>query len=485
MTTASLSPRPYRTPASARAAAAAEALPASKGAWTRQWTYFTIVFAFWCFTPLLRRLLDWHRGFYSPIQITSLIPYVLMIPIAFYALRRERLARISPAFKLFAGVWIATFSYGFLVSAFTGNLSAGAFEAVQYIFPMLAGIWLAGEDIQDRRLITQLSMVALVFGGIVALYGCAQFVNPPPWDVLWVTGGGFESVGNPAPFQIRVFSTLNQAGPAADFFVAVIILTLPSISLKRVWIWPFLSMLGAALLLTLVRTSWIGLVLGVIVYIIVSPRRLRALPFIGIYIALLAFLVASLPAFLGASSQSDVVSARIATLGDVDHDSSALARSTEIADAFNQGLENPIGQGLGMLGASSALSANPTTPAGNNLDSGYMARFLELGWAGFGGYLFVVIGSLATLVGSAFRRTDKKSKPADMVVLIATAAAMCAALVWGDAAGDSHLGLDGLIFWIAMGIGFRRSGSEPEPSAETPAPPKRGIQIVSMRGAVG
>jgi hypothetical protein len=190
-----------------------------------------------------------------------------------------------------------------------------------------------------------------------------------------------------------------------------------------------------------------------------------------------------LPAFLGASSQSDVVSARISTLGDVDHDSSALARSTEISDAFAQGLENPIGQGLGMIGASSALSANPTTPSGNNLDSGYMARFLELGWGGFGAYLFVVIGSLATLIGSAFRR-QKKPKPADMVVLIATAAAMCAALVWGDAAGDSHLGLDGFIFWIAMGIGFRRVATEPQTSPQTQAP-KRGISLVSTRGALG
>jgi hypothetical protein len=481
MTTTSLSPRPYRTPVSDRA----DSRSATDRTWSRQWTYFTIVVAFWCFTPLMRRLLDWHNGFYNPIQVTSLAPYVVMIPMMFYALRKERLARIAPVFKLFAVVWTVTFAYGFLVSAFAGNVSAGAFEAVQYIFPMLAGIWLAGEDIPDRKLISQLSTVALIFGGLVALYGCAQFVNPMPWDVLWVTGGHFSSDGNPVPFQMRVFSTLNQAGPAADFFVAVIITTLPSISLRRAWIWPFLSMLGAALLLTLVRTSWIGLVIGVIVYLLLSPRRFRAMPFLAIYAGLLAFFVASLPSFLGASGQGDVVSARIATLGDVDHDSSALARSTEISDAFNQGLQNPIGQGLGTLGASSALSANPTSPSGNNLDSGYMARFLELGWAGVAGYLFVVIGSLASLVMSAFRRTHKKPKPPDMVVLIATAGAMCAALAWGDAAGDSHIGLDGLIFWIAMGIGLRLVATDPEPKASESQAPKRGIRIVSMRGAVG
>jgi hypothetical protein len=343
---------------------------------------------------------------------------------------------------------------------------------------MLVGVWLAGQKIEHPQLMRQLSTVLLIFGGIVAAYGCAQFVNPMPWDVLWVEGGDFRSLGNPAPFQIRVFSTLNQAGPAADFFVAAFMLTLPSfsLSLKRAWIWPFLAMLGAALLLTLVRSSWIGLVVGVVTYLVVSPRRILAAPFIGVYAVLLAFLVASLPAFLGAAQNSDIITSRIASFGDVDHDTSAIARTSEIQDALAQGLENPVGAGLGMIGASSALSSNPETPSGNNLDSGYMARFIELGWGGFAAYVFVVIGGLLTLISSAFRKTDGRQKPEEMKVIIATAAAMCAALVWGDAAGDSHLGIDGLIFWIAMGIGFRRPWApEAHPKAGTARRLLRGI----------
>jgi hypothetical protein len=249
----------------------------------------------------------------------------------------------------------------------------------------------------------------------------------------------------------------------------MIMLSLPAIALKRVWIWPMLSLLGAALLLTLVRSSWIGLVLGVVVYLALSPRRFRAFPFLLVYATLLAFFIASLPAFLGAGGNGDMLTSRIATLGDVDHDSSALARSTEISDAFAQGLENPIGVGLGTIGASSALSANPTSPSGNNLDSGYMARFLELGWLGCAGYLVVVIGGLGVLIASAFRRNRGRAKPTDLVVLIATAAAMCTALAWGDAAGDSHLGLDGLLFWMAMGIGFRNPWPAEAPLADNAA----------------
>jgi hypothetical protein len=288
------------------------------------------------------------------------------------------------------------------------------------------------------------------------VYGLSQFVHPAPWDVLWVEGGRFMSIGPANPFQIRIFSTLNSPGPAADFFAIGIILAMPLFDIKRLWISPFVGALAAALLLTLVRASWVALAVGTVVYLFGSARRVRALPFIGIYAVFLIFLVGALPALLGAGTNSDVVMSRFETLTDVGHDTSALARSREIADSFQQGLENPIGTGLGQVGASSALIANPESSRGTTLDSGYMARFLELGWLGFAAYLFVVLGGFGVILTSALRRPRFARKPHEDQVMIATAAALCAALIWSDAAGDAHLGLDGIFFWIAMGIGLRR-----------------------------
>jgi hypothetical protein len=163
-----------------------------------------------------------------------------------------------------------------------------------------------------------------------------------------------------------------------------------------------------------------------------------------------------LPAFLGAGQNSDVITSRISTLGDVSHDDSALARSGEIQDSIQAGLANPLGGGLGNVGSSSALSANPSSASGNNLDSGYLARLLELGWLGFAGYLFVVIGSAVAIAAGMARSEQPEWK--------AVAVAICAALIWSDAAGDVHLGLAGLFFWIAVGFGMHGLSRERQTS---------------------
>jgi putative inorganic carbon (hco3(-)) transporter len=434
--------------------------------WSFEWYYFLFVMVGWCFTPLLRRLIDWHNGFFNPVQITSTIPFLLTIPLALVALRRERLTRIHPALRLFAWIWIATFGYGLTVAVLAGNTSAGLYEAVQYLVPMIAGLWLAGTDVGDTELTRRVYAIVLPLAAVIAVYGIVQFVMPPAWDVLWIEGGSFTSMGDAVPFGLRIFSTLNSTGPAADFFAVCILLALPLCTARHVWVWPVIAVFGAVLLLTLVREAWVGLIVGAAVYLFTSPWRWRVLPFLVVFGILFSSLVSSLPALLGAGQNSDVITARIATLGDVSHDDSALARSGEIQNSLEQGLANPIGRGLGQVGSSSALSANPSSASGNVLDSGYMARLLELGWLGFAGYLFVVLGTFAVMVFGMMRPHRAGGRPEEPArrVQVAVAAAICATLIWGDAAGDAHFGLDGLLFWIAIGLGLHhatRAGSSP------------------------
>jgi putative inorganic carbon (HCO3(-)) transporter len=197
------------------------------------------------------------------------------------------------------------------------------------------------------------------------------------------------------------------------------------------------------------------LLLGVVVYIVFSPRRVVTFPIMLAFAVIFSVLVAFLPAFLGAGQDSDVVSARIATIADVNHDESAIERSQEIQDSIQEALSDPIGSGLGTIGSAAMISSNLSLSHGTVLDSGYLARLVELGWLGFVGYLFVAVGGFATILWSIFSRGSNATQSAENKVLLATAAAMCAALVWADAAGDAHLGVEGVFFWIAMGIGLR------------------------------
>ena len=271
------------------------------------------------------------------------------------------------------------------------------------------------------------------------------------WDVVWVQGADFVSVGDPSPFVMRVFSTLNAPEPAADFFALMIVLVLPLLRLRALWVWPLISLLGAALLLTMIREAWVAVVLGSLVYLLISPRRFAVMPSLAIYALVLVFLVSALPSLMGSASGSDSISTRISTLADIDHDGSALERQQEISDSLTAGLANPLGTGLGTVGAAAKLGGGDAPQnLGKALDSGYFARFVEMGWAGLLGYLAVVLGVPLAMAYALFR--PGSTATTDVKVAGATALALCATLAWSDAASDAHLGLDGLFFWLALGV---------------------------------
>jgi putative inorganic carbon (HCO3(-)) transporter len=431
---------------------APEAVSEAPVRWSREWIYFTLIIAAWCFTPLIRRLIDYRHGAFNPVQITSLIPFLLLLPLAFVCFKRERLVRLAPLLRICAYAWLAIFAYGFVLAAAVGSVGAAGFECVEYLVPMLGGIWLAGQDLPVVPSLRRLGIIILPCAGVVALYGLFQWAQPPGWDVMWVQGADFVSVGNPVPFAMRVFSTLNSPGTAGDFCALTIVLALPLLRVRALWVWPFVAALGATLLLTLVREAWIALLVGTLAYLAVSPKRLRALPSLALYAALLVFLISSLPALMGSGPNADMITARISTFADVDHDGSALDRKSEFNDALTKSLDSPLGAGLGTVGAAAKLGSNTQAASiGAALDSGYFARLVELGWLGALAYAAVVIGAPIALGINVFRAAGDPG--VDVKVAAATAIAMCAALAWGDAASDAHLGLDGFFFWIALGLG--------------------------------
>jgi putative inorganic carbon (HCO3(-)) transporter len=444
--------RPYRVPfREIRVLAPATTVASLR--WSREWIYFTFVMIAWSFTPLLRRLIDFHNGAFNPVQITSLVPFLMVLPLALVCLKKERLQRLTRAMRMLCYIWSGMIVYGFLVAAAFGNISAAAFEMVQYIVPMLAGVWLAGQDLDAPQAMRRLGIIILPCAAIVAVYGLLQWVNPPPWDVLWVTGSQFAGADLPVPFGMRVFSTLNAPGPAAHYFVVTMILAMPLLRLRNVWAFPLFAAIGSALLLTMVRESWVALLVGIAVYLLISPQRLRSMPAFAVYAFVLVALISSLPSLLGNGADSDVITSRIATFGDVGHDASAIARQQEISNALTQALGNPIGTGLGTIGAAARLGANSAQSIGSVLDSGYLARLLELGWPGFIAYLVVVLGAPLAILRGMFARGKGDVMNTEARVAAAVAVAICSALAWSDAANDAHFGLEGVFFWIAIGVG--------------------------------
>lgn len=420
--------------------------------WSREWTYFIAIVCAWCFTPLVRRLLDFRAGAVNPVQIASLAPFLLLLPLAWWSLRSERIARLTPFMRAVALTWCATFAYGLVISLAVGSVGAAAYECVEYLVPMFGGLWLATQDLPADEVLRRVCRVVFPCAGIVAVYGLVQWVQPPPWDAMWVKGSDFISIGDPTPFAMRVFSTLNSPGTAADFFALTIVLALPTLRLRRPWMWAIAGVLGAALLLTLVREAWVALIAGSVVYLALSPRRTSAFVSIACCAVLLGFLITSLPGMLGSGAASDVIVSRLATFGDIDHDGSALDRQDEYGEALAQSFANPLGGGLGTVGAAAKLQANAqSNMIGTALDSGYFARLVELGWAGVVGYLAVTLAAPLIIAGRVLRSGSGAS--AAVKIAAAVAVSMCAVLATCDAANDAHFGLEGFFFWIALGVG--------------------------------
>ena len=418
--------------------------------WSREWIVFLVSMALWCFMPEVRRLLDWRSGAFSSVQILSLVPLLSVLPLLLFAFKKDRLARLSPALKFFALAWLIANAYALFVGLFVGNGSSAVYEFLSFMIPVIAGVWIGTQELPPAATMKRLGAISLVFGGIVGIYGVLQFISPPPWDVLWVQSANWTSVGPPEPFMMRVFSTLNSQGPAADYLAIVLVFGLAGAGLRPVFMWPMMASIAASLGLTLVRSAWIGLVAGVVAYLVFSPRRLRTLPIVALMALMLTFLVSSLPTLLGDSTGGSQITSRLNTFGDLGHDSSALDRQGEIAEAFDAANRNPMGGGLGLVGSAAKLSSSDTE--GRALDSGYLARFYELGYLGTVLYFVVIIGTLCTLVKrliASAGRFDLNDR-----VAIATAAALCVVILALEAAGDSYGGITGLYAWLAIGAGL-------------------------------
>jgi O-antigen ligase len=104
----------------------------------------------------------------------------------------------------------------------------------------------------------------------------------------------------------------------------------------------------------------------------------------------------------------------------------------------------PLGQGLGSVGTSSVAGASGST---TTLDNGYLARFLELGFWGFGAYAIAVCTAFwGTL--SSFRKTPITDKLQSSVFAM-TLAVQCMFLGL-ELSSDAHNSLLGVMFWATL-----------------------------------
>jgi hypothetical protein len=296
----------------------------------------------------------------------------------------------------------------------------------------------------DLELGTVFGIIArffLALASLIAVYAMVQLAYPPAWDVAWMLHANIGSIGPPLPFLFRPFSTLNAPGPFADFLVSAILFNMPRFRQLTPAALFQVAICGAALVLTLVRSNWIALALGVACFLTLSPNRRANFASFGVVATSLLGITLALHSILGSNSLSGgSLGTRFLSLTQLESDKSYVERASYLGEPLIEAVRNPQGSGLGTLGMAAKLGAAATPKA---FDNGYIARLTEMGWFGTVCYLLATFGALALVLG---RRRDG---PPGIVPAIAAVQFTLIAL---DVSSDHHSAFAGVVFWLSLAL---------------------------------
>lgn len=396
----------------------------------------------WIVAPELRRVVDFYGGAYnrtnplvlSPLLVTALVagPIVRHLP----RLRRRSLFPFAVAQT---GLLL-----GFCVGFVRVEPPAAVYALMSWSAPLLFGLWLALEwprysEIRDAMLDT--FVLALP---ILGAYGVFQFVSPPGWDRSWMIWSKMNSIGRPFPFQVRVFSLSNSPGALAAVLAVTLLLVTGSRRPGR-----GAAVCGgiAALLLSLVRASWLGAVVGGVVLATQATRqalRRYVLTAVALAAGISGAVVvgyAVLPS-TAVMRVTDILGRRLTSLGDLAQDRSYVERSQIINRALEQIGSHPLGLGLGATGVGARLGPQGGIEA---FDNGLLDVVYSLGW--FGAALFY-----GGILAVTLRQTTPRAEVAAGDGTPAAARAALAATAVQLLSGNQFWNVMGAAFWTAAGL---------------------------------
>jgi len=296
---------------------------------------------------------------------------------------------------------------------------------------------------RDRdRLVT----ILMVIGVTTALYGVAQQVLGG--SRLEAMGYSYDDTIMTAGGLLRSFSTFNQPF-GFGLFIMMVLLVCGSVALARPGRWRnalFLALcplLIAAMLLTIVRGAYLGLMVGAFLLAVLRYRGL----FLGIPL-LLAVLI-NLPA------QARNAAFSASSLGE------RSAGWTAIAGEI---LNHPVGAGIGTTGSVAAKVAALTDShaATYQPDSQYVKMLMELGIVGLWLLVLLVVAAVATALTTAGGSSDP-----DAALALGIAASFVAAGAAAFVSTYFEIFPMDVYFWLFLGViaCIPRSGSTLSPYA--------------------
>lgn len=379
----------------------------------------------WFLTPGISRISDFYAGRFDETRLLLLAPYLAVL-VTLPALLRQ-LPKLCQGDTLPYILTLVGIVYSFCIGAVNGSLFSVAKIGLDWLIPVLFSFHLVlhWQNYPEYRQNTQ----RVFFWGVLVtgVYGIVQYTGMPPWDTFWLSAvieKGATSFGSIDNEEIRLFSTMNSPGPFAIWLMAGLLMMLNGQGAQGILQIPA-SMAGyLSFMLTLVRSAWIGWVLGLMTLSVsISPKFQFRLILIVFVLVLAVVPLTTMEPF------AETINNRIETLSDLDNDTSAQVRRATYEGLLSQASSSLTGYGTGVM---------PT------YDSAILDLLFTFGWVGMVFYCGGLLLLLFRLFKGSPGRTDPFTGTIRAIVL-----AMCLELVFGNVLARES----GIIFWGFVGLG--------------------------------
>lgn len=333
----------------------------------------------WAISPEVRRYVDWLQGEYHARSLISIAPIVATMALAI-PVSRQRIVVTVSLYKALGALALAMGYAG--VVGYVRNELPAVYEFAGTVAPFSVILYASGRAMDQReRDFWVMSIVFVALG--VAAYGVVQYVLAPPWDVFWMYAvrRDIVAIGRPEPYGIRVFSTFGAPLQCSLFLLTALIPMLVDARWRRFVGFPGAALIAYALLLTITRTAWVALAAGVLFYLVVArgSRKVQAIVATVVVSTLIWFALPYLPGY-------ETISTRLTSMTQLKQDTSATARRSLAAIAWDLVSQNPLGTGMGTFGVGTRLSADPRR-MNPGFDNGYIGLALSYGWFGLAMFL--------------------------------------------------------------------------------------------------
>ncbi|MFN6218111.1 MAG: O-antigen ligase family protein [Aphanizomenon sp.] len=394
--------------------------------------YIGFTWWIWFLTPLITRLVDYRVG-WDPTRQMLIAPYLVVFLTIFTFLKHLPSSLRQGGLPFLLSV--IGVSYGCLIGLIYNQPLPVVRSFLDWLSPIIFAFHLFSNwrDYPTYRQHLQRTFIWCVI--ILGSYGVYQFVVAPEWDRYWlIQSKMFTSAGDPIPFGMRIWSTLHSSGPFGTVMQTGLLLLFTT---TGPLIFPASAVGYLSFLLSQVRTSWGGWLLGIIIIFgSVKPQiQMRLITIILVMTICVIPLVTIEPL-------SKVITTRLESLSNIEKDPSFRDRSATYDRSLNLALSNVIGNGFGNTWKVNEKTGQIEVVV---IDSGILDMFFTLGWIGAIPYISGLVLMLITVGNYTEGRFDSFLSAARAIGI-----SSCAQLI----IYSGMLSISGMIMWgfLAMAM---------------------------------